>query len=373
MDGTSSGRQVGPRGRCTAAGWSPDRKWMYFNVEVNGSTHLWRQRYPDGVPEQITFGPTEEEGLAVMPDGKSLITSLGLRLSSIWLKDGSVDHRLPVEGAPSQPKFSADEQRLYYLVKKSNSRDVSELWARDLASGRAGPIVTGQSIADYDISRDEKSVAFTVGTSGEKSILMAPVDRGSPPRLLTRDGDEVSFAGPNDIVFRQLAEKANYLARIHNDGTGLARVLQTPVAEKAGVSPDGEWASVAGWTEPPQGEGTYLISLRDRSYRLLVRKAPCVVQWSLDSKLLFLTLSHTTVDQRVTAGSSGRTLVISLPHGLAEAAIPDGGFDPASDQVPAGIQVIPRWLVAPRFDATSYAYTATEFQGNLFRIPLHSR
>jgi hypothetical protein len=48
---------------------------MYFNVGMDGGTHLWRQRSPDGSPEQITFGPTEEDGLAVMPDGKSLITS----------------------------------------------------------------------------------------------------------------------------------------------------------------------------------------------------------------------------------------------------------------------------------------------------------
>ena len=32
MDGSSSGKQVGPQGRCTGAGWSPDGKWMYFTV-----------------------------------------------------------------------------------------------------------------------------------------------------------------------------------------------------------------------------------------------------------------------------------------------------------------------------------------------------
>jgi len=373
MEGASSGRQVGPRGACAAAGWSPDRKWMYFNVTVNGSTHLWRQRYPDGVPEQITFGPTEEEGLAVMPDGKSLITSLGMKQSSVWLKDAAGDHRLPVEGAAIEPKFSADGQRLYYLVNKSDSADSVELWARDLASGRTDPIVTGQSIVDYDISRDQKSVVFTTETGGANSIFLAPVDRGSPPRLLTRDADEVSFSGPAQILFRQLGEKANYLARIHTDGSGLERISESPIAEKAGASPDGNWGAVGGWLGSSRSDGTYLISLTDRSYRLLVRNAPCVVQWSLDGQFLFVTLDHTTRDQRVTSGSSGRTLVVPLSHGLAEAPIPAGGFDPESDQLPQGVQMIPQWLVAPRFDPHSYAYTLTEFQGNLFRIPLHSR
>ena len=371
MDGTSSGSQVGPRGRCTAAAWSPDGKWMYFNVAVSGATHLWRQRYPDGVAEQITFGPTEEEGLAVMPDGKSLITSLGVRQSSVWLKDAQGDHRLLIDGAPSQPLFSADGQRLYFLVRKSSSPDSIELWARDLASGRTDPILTGQNIVDYDISQDQKSVAFTVAAGEAKSIFIAPVDRASPPRLITRDGDEVSFAGPRDILFRQLAEKANFLARIHYDGTGLTRILDRPIAEKAGGSPDGAWASAAGWIGP-RGEGTYLISLRDSSQRYLA-KGPCVVQWSVGGKFLFVTLDHSAADLKDITGSSGRTLVIPLPRGLAEAAIPEAGFDPATGQEPLGIQVIPRWLVAPRFDANTYAYTATEFQGNLFRIPLHSR
>jgi hypothetical protein len=45
---------------------------------LEGRSHLWRQRFPDGSPEQITFGPTEEEGVAVEKTGRSLITSAGL-------------------------------------------------------------------------------------------------------------------------------------------------------------------------------------------------------------------------------------------------------------------------------------------------------
>ena len=48
MDGSSRGWQVGPRGKCTAAAWSPDGKWMYLGVEVQGTNHLWRQRFCGG-------------------------------------------------------------------------------------------------------------------------------------------------------------------------------------------------------------------------------------------------------------------------------------------------------------------------------------
>jgi len=43
--------------------------------------------FPDGESEQITFGPAEEKGLAIAPDGRSLITSVGLRKSSVWIRD----------------------------------------------------------------------------------------------------------------------------------------------------------------------------------------------------------------------------------------------------------------------------------------------
>jgi hypothetical protein len=43
---------------------------MYFTANPGGVNHIWRQRFPDGQPEQITSGPTEEEGMAMAPDGR---------------------------------------------------------------------------------------------------------------------------------------------------------------------------------------------------------------------------------------------------------------------------------------------------------------
>jgi hypothetical protein len=223
---------------------------------------------------------------------------------------------------------------------------------------------------DYDISPDLKNVAFTDRTDGAMAIFIAAVDRGSPPHLLAKDGDNVSFAGGTEVVFRQLGEKNGYLARIHTDGTGLARITETPIASKMGSSPDGEWAVAAGLTDPSKPAGTYAVSLRNGSRRSLCA-GPCMVKWSLDSKLLFLTLSRASSDARNSLAASGRTLVIPLPRGLAGAAIPEAGFNLVSDQELAGIQVIRQEELSPAFDANTYAYTAAEFQGNLFRIPLH--
>ena len=85
--GAGSGTRVGPVGACTSAEWSPDGKWMYFSSNSSGMFHIWRQRFPDGVPEQLTFGPAEQEGIAPDPDGRSLLTSVGARHQSIWIHD----------------------------------------------------------------------------------------------------------------------------------------------------------------------------------------------------------------------------------------------------------------------------------------------
>jgi len=187
--------------------------------------------------------------------------------------------------------------------------------------------------------------------------------------LITRDGDSPSFLGATDLLFRQLGEKASYLARIHTDGTGLARVTEQPIVGKGEASPDGEWAIASGLSDPSKlVGGTYAISLKDGSRRPLCIVG-CFVKWSLDGKFLFL--SSAFGNGRNTSGNAGRTLVVPVPRGLEEAAIPAVGFDPAADQEFAGVREIRQQQVAPGFDANTYAYTTAEFQGNLFRIPLH--
>src|SRR6202030_1781492 len=77
-EGKSQGKQVRPLGAaCTFAAWSPDGQWMYFSSSAGGAFHTWRQRFPDGRPEQITFGPSEEEGISIEADGRSFVTAVG--------------------------------------------------------------------------------------------------------------------------------------------------------------------------------------------------------------------------------------------------------------------------------------------------------
>ena len=68
-------------------------------------------------------------------------------------------------------------------------------------------MLLGVSITDYDISRDEKEVAFTTTDSlGASQIWLAPVDRRTPPREIDRGGDQVSFGPVGELVFRSRTE-----------------------------------------------------------------------------------------------------------------------------------------------------------------------
>src|SRR5262249_42871457 len=106
FDGRSTGHVVGPStGRCTHAAWSPDGRWMYFTSDASGSYQSWRQQFPDGTSEQLTFGPTEAEGLSLAPDGRSLVTSIGLSQSSVYVSENGRERQISGEGSALFPAW----------------------------------------------------------------------------------------------------------------------------------------------------------------------------------------------------------------------------------------------------------------------------
>src|SRR5207247_994723 len=111
------GRPVGPPGAaCLFAAWSPDGKWMYLSSSAGGVFHTWRQRFSESAalaePQQITSGPTEEEGIAMAPDGRSFVTAVGGKQSSVWVHDSRGDRQVSLEGYAYEPKFTPDGKKL---------------------------------------------------------------------------------------------------------------------------------------------------------------------------------------------------------------------------------------------------------------------
>ena len=315
FDGSSVGREVGPKGTCTAAAWSPDGKWMYFGVMVGVNSHLWRQKFPDGAPEQITFGPSNEEGITVAPDGRSLVTSVGTLRSAVWIHDAAVERSVSSEGYASVPRLSRDGTRVFYLFAQDLELSAtgwrplsSDLRSVNLGSGKTERVLPGVSVADYDISRDEREVTFTTkDRSGESQIWLAPLDHSKPASLIARAGDQVSFSPDGNLVFRSLEGETNWLVRIKRDGKERERITTVPVLEKRDVSPEGEWVIVA---SPGAGDDVSVsmlaVPVHGGAPKMICK---CLsAGWSSDGKVFY-------VESAKTGGAPGKTLAIPVRAG----------------------------------------------------------
>jgi len=378
FDGSSTGRQVGPHGTCLSAAWSPDGRWMYFAAVVGGTSHLWRQRFPDGAPEQITFGPLEEEGIAVAPDGRSLVTSIGMRRSAVWIHDAAGERAIVSEGYATAPRLSRDGTRVFYLFVRDwwlagagNRPDgwlpaSADLRSVDLTTGKSDTLLSGQSVTAFAMSRDEKEVAFTTtNADGQSQIWLAPLDRRTSPRLIVEAGDQVSFGAPGELIFRSLA-KGNALARIKTDGTGFERVPTVSILDKRDVSPDGEWVII---TAPPTGDRPVVevmaVPIRGGVPKRICEL--CTTGWSQDGKFFYV-----AGDVKTSTSSTRRAFAIPVPAGQALPDFPVGGItDLTWAAALPGARTIEEGLISPGSDPSTYVFTRTDSQRNLFRIPLH--
>ena len=381
LDGSSGGRQVGPEGNCTSAAWSPDGRWMYFGVEVAGKHHLWRQRFPNGKPEQITSGVTEEDGVAVAPDGRSLITSIGLRHSVLWVHDHQGDRPISSEGYvvsrsgwSTSVRFSANGKRLFYLMRRQSPESPSELWRTDLDSGKSERLLSGFAIVSYDISDDGQDAVFSTQGAGESTqIWLARLDRSSPPKGIGRsDGASPYFGpyfGPDNLLLLVTNDgNAKYLVRMKRDGSGRSKVLEDPVSGiYGGVSPDRHWVAVS---LPAKDNRTGHIAAVPTAggvpRRICEGFRP--VAWAPDGKFFYVGIA------RSTRTSPGRTLAIPLRPGESLPEIAASGNLGLNDAASyPGPRVIEGWGIAPGPDPSVFAYVKTTMHRNLFRIPLRNQ
>jgi DNA-binding winged helix-turn-helix (wHTH) protein/Tol biopolymer transport system component len=370
--GKSAPKLVGPDGACTAAGWSPDGFWMYFIAIVQGQSHLWRQRSPNGRPEQITFGPSEEEGLAVEQDGRSVISSIGARESSIWIHDAAGERSLSSEGEIvadlSPPSFGADDKTLYYLLRHQDANAGPELWRLTLDTGKSEAVFPRTSMTSYDVSPDEKQVVYaSLGRDGRSQIWLAPMDRSSPARQIGHSGETTPYFGPHGKILFRLAEgNVNYLEQMNQDGSGRSKVLPYPISEVQSISPGRRWLMAVA----PYPEGNSIIPmvvaipLGGGSPRRICA-SECVPVWASSGRFLFVPVEASSPT------TPGRSLAIPVGPGETLTELPPGGIQPlAEPSIVPGAQSISRAELVPGKDLSHYAYVNTAVHRNLYRISL---
>jgi eukaryotic-like serine/threonine-protein kinase len=368
FDASSAGKQVGPqRASCTYAAWSPDGKWMYFSSDAGGRFHIWRQRFPDGEPTQLTSGATGEEGMAIAPDGSSLITSVGSRESTLWVRDDKGERQISSEGFAGYPRFSLDGKKLYYLIRRngvSGQFDDGELWVTDLATDRSQRLLPDTSVSGYDISPDGTEVVFSVADKDQRSRLwLASLDFRFPPRQFPSETneDEPHWDATGHIYFRAADGKSNFVYRMKSDGSERMKVLSDPILEFYGASPNGRWTLAS---EQGVGQdklrGTVASSVDGRD-RVTICPKFCPARWEAGAgAFTFVVTTVGTMESFEVPVSQDE----SLPP------FPPTGIQSKSDvEKIKGVKVLDGavvWGPKPGLSASLHGYV----HRNLYRIPL---
>lgn len=381
FQGTNDVKIVGPpNGKCLCGAWSPDGKWIYLTSNASNAdpgrvgrsgwqpapgSHIWRQRFPDGEPEQLTFGPTSQEGIAMAPDGKSLITSVGAEDRTVWLHDKDGDHQISSEGNASSPSFSSDGHRLYFLMSNGQTQG-EELWMKDLASGKVDRVLPGTPMQEYSVSRDEKEVAFTIDDqSGHSNLWVAPTSRRTPPVRISSSAVEDSpyFLPGGELVFRAIEGGSSYLYRMKTDGGDRKRISPDRILDIYDVSPDGRWVAAG---TPGSGDeeqinlGTTKAFAVDGSTTVSVCVGYCILSWDTSGGFVYLSypagggLSYPLPVMRDSE-------LPKLPT-VAATRIEDFGKPKESPAIP--------WQVESAINPSVYAYTRENTRRNLYRIQL---
>lgn len=360
-------RLAGPTGACTSAGWSPDGRWMYFTAGTEGQSHVWRQRFPDGEPEQITFGPTEEDGITVEPEGRALITSVGVHESAIWIHDSTGERPLSSEGeVVGGPVFSPDATLLYYLLRPAEDSR-TELWRTEVSGGKSEAVFPGIAITAFDLSPDGKEAVYTTATTdGGTQLWVAPADRSNAAtKVDISDARWPHFGGHGEILFQHAEANRNFLEQINRDGSHRSRVLPYPIEDFMGISPSRRWVAVSAPGMPRQNlPAVMAVPLDGRAPRRIC-VSYCFPRWSIDGRFLFVPVEESS------RTSPGRSLAIPIGPGESLPDFPEGGIPAlAQPDVIRGAQPVPRGDVVPGRDPGLYAWVNTTVHRNLYRISL---
>ncbi len=376
MNGGSEGKIIGPPGQCLDTAWSPDGRWIYLCSNQGGSFHIWRQRFPDGVPEQITFGPTEETSVRIAPDGHSLLTSVGITNSQIWVHDEKGERLIPTDGSADFPSgtkhamhvFSPDGNSLYYLLAKQTARSAGpELWVNHLDSRGNERVFPGVAITGYEIAPDGKQVAYvSPGTDGKSHIWLAPLDRRFAPRqIIAFEADQPCFAEDGTLFFRGVEGQTTFVFRWNKSGV-TEKAFSKPIVMLHGCSFDAAWVIVAVDSgDPVLGPVWVAYSLRDD--RTVSVCHLCWPQWSRDGKVLYAWPD--VAEQRPLRTG----YAFQLRDGQALPELPTGGITADNVKALAVVQTYPetsRVAFYPGRNPSQYAFYRETTQRNIYRIPL---
>ncbi len=368
FDGSGKEQLVGPEaGTCRTGAWSPDGEWVYVSSEKEGETHIWRQRFPGGEPEQVTSGPTEEEGIAMAGDGKSFITSVGTTDSTLWIHDKKGERQVSSEGSAAMPAFSKDGTKLYYLNRRGREPR-AELWRMDLKSGVSERLLPGYGVErnGYSVSKDEKRVAF--GMKDEKGIshvwISATDHSGSPVKLESTENEDSPVLLPNgEVLYRGSRGGKNYVYKRSVEGGEEKLVMNEPILDLMEVSPDGKWvvASVSDSQSAEHPYRTMAYPVEGGGPGVMLCRRLCDVRWDQSGAHMVINLYEE---------KNGIVYFVRLEKGEE---LPRLGAEGVGDSEELKKRVkteVIEGFVATAMTPEVYAFSRMRVKRNLYRVPV---
>ena len=278
------------------------------------------------------------------------------------------------EGYAAVPRFPRMAHAFLSLVQRLGV--IAIRWdasspTRSVDLGRGRPTVCCRRFCHrYDYVATKGSGLLATGTD-RRIAGCGVLDRRTPPLQIARAGDQVSFAADGHLVFRSLEEQTNALVRIKKDGSEREQITTPPVLDKSGVSPDGEWVLIG---SPGAGvdavTATFAVPIHDGGRPKKICAPSCQAGWSSDGKFFYVSMDLSAAAS--SPGTPGKTLAIPVPAGTSLPDLPASGIDRTAGVVTLpGARLIESVSLSTGPDPSTYVFTKTELQRNLFRIPLH--
>jgi eukaryotic-like serine/threonine-protein kinase len=239
----------------------------------------------------------------------------------------------------------------------------------EVDTGRCEPLLPGFAVAvagvggfgGYDVSRDGSQVVMTAADSSDKLRLwIAPLDRRLPPRQIPDvEGGHPKFGAAGDVFFRRVEGTSAFVYAVQQNGSGLRKVTNLPIAGIVGESLDREWLALSSHTA-----GGLVLFQEHRGIQLLVKvPPPTKLGWTGDGKHLFV--QDLAVEDRANAYVLPLSPGQLVPDSMLQRLVPDRQFV----NIP-GARIISERDVIPGPTAEVYAFTRSSVQHNLYRIPL---
>jgi Tol biopolymer transport system component/serine/threonine protein kinase len=309
---------------------------------------IWVVPVSGGSPAPVTDDQALNTSPVWLPGGRGLLF--------VSNRQGERDvYRVDLdeEGRPAEPRrvtaglgaqtisLAADGRRLAYAVYRHSSN----VWSVPLSAGepvaaaKAQPVTSGnQAIEAMAVSPDRAWLAFDSDRSGNQDIYKVPIAGGDPIRLTSGSGEDfMSSWSPSgrEIAYYSFHEGGRELRVMSADGGASHPVVALPREQRSpGWSPDGmnlvfssdesghmelylvgrnsdstwraaqrltfEGGAAGRWSPDGRriafirGDGIWLLTLRDRSTRPLLRvhdpdiePLPELLQWGPDGRTVY--------------------------------------------------------------------------------------